>query len=137
MTLRRALPIANLVACALFVVLREPADLSAADKDRLEGGMSFTSGIVGTLACRTLYSWSAWHGGEALGVKILEVMNAPALAATAAAHVIGEMTVARTISACRWSWVLAGAFLPVASIQWWLLGFVVERGWQRLGDRSR
>jgi hypothetical protein len=127
---------ANLVACALFVVLREPADLSAADADRRTGGMSFTSGIAGTLACRTLYSWSEWHGGEATGVKMLEVLNAPALGVTAVAHVVGEMTVARTMSACRWSWALTAVFLLIASIQWWLVGFVVERGWRRLG-RSR
>jgi hypothetical protein len=33
------------------------------------------SGILGMLACRTLHSWSEWHGGEALGVKVLEAAN--------------------------------------------------------------
>jgi hypothetical protein len=127
----------NAVMCALFVLLREPADLSATDEVRQSGGMSFTSGIIGTVACRTLYSWSEFHGGEAAGVKILEVANAPALAVTAAAHVIGEFSLARTMSACRWSWLLAGVFLTLASIQWWLLGVVIDRAWRRPEDVKR
>jgi hypothetical protein len=75
---RRILPIANAIGCLLFVVLREPtprAYLAELDEVHRTGGVLLNSGILGMLACRTLHSWSEWHGGEALGVKVLEAAN--------------------------------------------------------------
>jgi hypothetical protein len=82
---RWTLVLGNLAACALFVILRPPAspdyiaDVAAA---RAESVFVINSGISGMVACRLLYPWSQWHGGEALGVKVLEVANAPAVAVT-------------------------------------------------------
>jgi hypothetical protein len=140
MSYRRLLPAANLIACVLFVVLRAPAPaeyLAEVDDARRAGGIFINSGIVGTLACRMLHSWSSWHGGEALGVKILEVANLPALVVTAGAHVLGEVTVARVMSACGWSWLLAGVFMLVASVQWWLVGLALDHRRRRSQQRSR
>jgi hypothetical protein len=131
----RLLPAANVIACVLFVLLRAPASieyLDEVDGARRSGGLFVNSGIVGTLACRTLHSWSVWHGGEALGVKILEAANLPALGVTAGAALLGEFSVARLMSACRWSWLLAGVFVLVASAQWWLLGLALDRGLRRV-----
>lgn len=80
-----------------------------------------------------LYPWSDWHGGEALGVKILEVANLPALIVTGTVHVAGMVVGAtRLVPACGWSWILAGGFLAVASAQWWLVGLLVDRLRDRL-----
>jgi hypothetical protein len=137
MRLRRVLPIANALACVLFVVLREPAPaayLAEVDEARRNGGMFFNSAITGTLACRNLYPWSEWHGGEALGVKILEIANLPALILTAIAHLLGEVLgIARLMLACQWSWILAVGFVLVASAQWWLVGTAVDRLKARFG----
>jgi hypothetical protein len=46
MRLQRLLPIANAIACALFVLLREPATaeyLAQSDQARRSGGVIFTS----------------------------------------------------------------------------------------------
>lgn len=139
MSYRRLLPAVNLIACVLFVVLREPASthyLAEVDDARRAGGMFINSGIVGTLACRMLQFWSNWHGGEALGVKILEVVNLSALVVTAGAHILGEITVAHLMSARRWSWLLAGVFLLVASAQWWLLGLALDHRLRRSREFS-
>ena len=137
MRLRRVLPIANVLACVLFVVLREPAPaayLAEVDEARSSGGAFLTSAITGTLACRNLYPWSEWHGGEALGVKILEITNLPALIATAIAHLLGEVFgIARLMSACQWSWILAVGFVLVSSAQWWLVGTALDRLIARFG----
>lgn len=130
MRFQTILPLGNLISCALFVLLRPPAPaeyLREVDQARATGSIFENSAIVGTPACRNLYSWSEFHGGEALGVKILEVMNIPALAVTAVADLIGELGIARLTTACRWSWVLAGVFLVIASTQWWLLGARLDR----------
>lgn len=124
----------NAVACALFVIVRGPAAstyLAEVDDARHTGGIVLISGIDGTLACRYLYSWSDWHGGEALGVKILEVVNAPALVVTAICSFVGEVGAARAFSACIWSWLLAGVFIVAASVQWWLLGILIGSCFQR------
>jgi hypothetical protein len=136
MRLRRLLPIANALACMLFVVLREPAAayLAEVDEARRNGGVFFNSAITGTLACRNLYPWSEWHGGEALGVKLLEIANLPALISTAIADLLVEVFgVARLMSACQWSWILAAGFVLVASTQWWLLGKALDRLVARFG----
>jgi hypothetical protein len=139
MMFKKILPAANIVACSLFLLLRAPAPieyLTEVDEARQRGAVVRVGGIVGTLACRNLYSWSEWHGGEALGVKVLEVINLPALVSTAAVGLIGEFGLARTSSACRWSWLLAGVFVLIASAQWWLLGFVIDRHRRRLSQKT-
>lgn len=141
MRFQRLLPAANLISCALFVLLRERAPagyLAEVDEARLSGGMFLNSAITGTLACRNLYPWSEWHGGESLGVKILEVANLPAVISTAIMHLVAEVIgVARLMPACQWSWVLAGGFLLVASTQWWLLGKALDRARARFDKLAR
>jgi hypothetical protein len=128
---RRTLPIANLVACLLFVVLREatPAwHLQEIERARQLGGVVIYDSVWGTLACRTLYSWSTFHGGEDIGVAALEVLNLPSLVLTVIGSVIGEGSgLARLTSACGWSWLLAGVFIVTASAQWWLVGTGFDR----------
>jgi hypothetical protein len=81
------------------------------------------------LACRALHSWSEWHGGEALGVKVLEAANVFALIPVAVTSTIWELTgLARKFSACGWSWVLACSFLIAASVQWFVLGAAIDAG---------
>ena len=93
---------------------------------------NLVSGIDGMLACRNLYSWSDWHGGEAIGVKMLEVANLPALMATVIVSIVASR-LGSTISACGWSWVLAGVFLVFASAQWWPLGRAIDKRRKRAG----
>jgi hypothetical protein len=126
-TLPWVLLVANAAACALFL-LREPAPqeyLAEVDAARRNGGMYLVSGIDGTLACRQIYSWSEWHGGETLGVKVLEVANLPALVVTGVVAFVGELGVARVLTACTWSWLLAAVFIAAASLQWWIVGVLI------------
>ena len=136
--LRWVLLLANLAACLLFVALRPPAppdyisDVAAA---RATGGIILGDVVIGMVACRPLYPWDEWHGGEAPGVKALEVANAPATAVAVGVSVMGELGPARLFSACGWSWLLAGVFVVASSLQWWLVGsaaaYVVRRIWPR------
>jgi hypothetical protein len=142
MTLNRLFPLANASACLLFVLLREPAplqNLALIDNARWNGGLYNMDQTIGTVACRELNSWSEWHGGEASGVKILEVINLPAFALTGIADAVGEPSIGRRVSICRWSWVLAAVFLVAASVQWWLLGTWLDLGlrWFRNRRGSR
>ena len=132
---RWTLVLGNLAACALFVMLRPPAspdyiaDVAAA---RAESAFVINSGISGMVACRLLYPWSRWHGGEALGVKVLEVANAPAVAVTVAGALVGELGLARQFSVCGWSWLLAGVFVTTSSVQWWMVGAAAEHVMRRI-----
>lgn len=141
---RWLLPALNLTGCALFVMLRPPVPaeyLAEVDAVRRTGGLVINSSVSGMVACRQLYPWDEWHGGEAAGVKLLEVVNAPAVAVTVGTTVLaGETGLARRLSACAWSWVLATVFAVTASAQWWLAGIAIDairhqrrRGW-RAGD---
>jgi hypothetical protein len=136
-----------LIGCVLFVLLREPAHpdfLAAVDAARSPcvtrgwaGGVYSVSGIDGTLACRILRSWSEWHGGEALGVKVLETVNLPALIVTVIVHIASEVLgIARRFSACGWSWVLGFLFAALSTAQWLLVGWLIDRGWTRLRRRA-
>ena len=85
-------------------------------------------------------SWSEFHGGETIGVKALEIVNLPALAATVLAEIAGAAGLARLTSACTWSWFLAGLFLFVSSAQWWLIGGAIDLRIRRVrtdSDRPR
>ena len=142
---RGLLPAVNLAGCALFVALR-PADTCrttspTSDEVRRTGGFVINSSVSGMVACRQLYPWDEWHGGEGAGVKILEVANAPAVAMTVGTMVLaGETGLARRLSACAWSWVLAGVFAVTASAQWWLTGIAIDavrhRRRDAAGDRA-
>ena len=82
---RWVLVLANLVGCARFGALRPPAPppyIAEVAAARADGGIYLNSEITGMVACRLLHSWSEWHGGEALGVKVLEVAKAPAAVLT-------------------------------------------------------
>jgi hypothetical protein len=131
---------AHLAGCVLFVLLREPVHplyLAEVDKARQDGGMYLTSGIDGTIACRNLYSWSEWHGGEALGVKVLEVANLPVLVFSVFAGAAGDISgIGRGMSACNWSWVVAFLFVALSTGQWLLVGWLIEQAWSRLRRRA-
>jgi hypothetical protein len=133
---RRILPIANVVACLLFVLLREPASsayLAEVDDARQRGGFVLDDAVWGTLACRTLHAWSPYHAGEELGVAALEVLNLPSLMATGITGFFADaFGVARMTSACRWSWMLAAVFMALASAQWWYIGRAIDRRGGRL-----
>ncbi len=45
---------------------------------------------------------------------------------------LGEIGLARRLSACAWSWVLAAVFAVTASAQWWLIGTAVDAVRRRL-----
>jgi hypothetical protein len=154
MTFKRLLPLANAGACLLFVLLREPAppdylakvehaghggDISevSGGVSEVRGGIYEVSGLAGTIACRNLYAWSEWHGGEALGVKILEAINLPAVVFTAVESVLGEVELSKTMSACRWSWVLGAVFLVASTLQWWILGTWLDLGLRRFRNRGK
>jgi hypothetical protein len=138
MLFRRTLPIANLAACLLFVLLREPDSwyLAELDRARQEGSVFMDDGVWGTLACRTLNNWGPVHGGEAIGVAALEVLNLPSLFLTGIAGLFGDVFGgARITSACRWSWLLAGVFIVLASTQWWFVGRALDRRRGRINIR--
>jgi hypothetical protein len=119
----------NAVACVFFVVVREPPApeyLAEWESAHRTGGIFLNSAVDGMVACRPLYSWSDWHGGEALWVKSLEVANMPALALAGVFGAAGELGVARMFPICTWSWILGGVFLVAASVQWWLAGVVID-----------
>ena len=132
--LRRTLPIANVIACVLFVLLREPAPasyLEEADRERVRGSMFVDDGVWGTLACRNLNNWGLIHGGEAIGVAALEVLNLPSLLVTGTVGLFVD--VAGLVPTCRRSWLLAAVFVAVASAQWWWVGSTIDmRGRQLL-----
>ena len=126
--LRRTLPIVNLIACALFVWIREPASsyFQEVDRARQQGSSISYDDIWGTLACRPLNNWGPTHGGEAIGVAALEVLNLPSLVLTGFVGVFAEVFSASTSSACRQSWLLAGVFMVFASAQWWYVGRAID-----------
>lgn len=132
---RWLLPAINLAGCLLFIVLRPPVPaeyLAEEDAVRRTGGFVINSSVSGMVACRQLYPWDEWHGGEAVGVTLLEVVNAPAVAMTVGTSLVGEIGSARRLSACTWSWILAAVFAVAASAQWWLIGVAVDAAWHRL-----
>jgi hypothetical protein len=118
----------------LFVLVREPAPawyLEESDQARLRGSTIADDGVWGTLACRNLNNWGPIHGGEAIGVAMLEVLNLPSLLVTGTVGLFVD--VAGLVPTCRWSWLLAAVFVAVASVQWWWIGSTIDtRGRQLL-----
>ena len=115
----------------MFVALREPPAapyLAEMDAARQSGGILIDDSIWGMLACRTLGNWGPIHGGESLGVAVLEVLNLPSLLLTAfAAIFVDVFGASRITSACAWSWLVAGVFMMLASAQWWMIGHAIDR----------
>jgi hypothetical protein len=103
---------------------------------RAEGAVILNSAISGMVACRLLHPRDEWHGGEAFGVKVLEVANAPAAALALLVAVLGKLGLAREFSVCAWSWLVAGVFAATASVQWWMIGAAVEHLWRRIRHRT-
>jgi len=129
-----ALPIANVIACVLFVLLRQPAPawyLDESDQARLRGSTILDDGVWGTVACRNLNNWGPIHGGEAIGVAMLEVLNLPSLLVTGIVGLFVD--VGGLVPTCRWSWPLAAVFVVAASVRWWWVGATIDtRGHQLL-----
>ena len=86
----------HLVACALFLVLREPGItfLEERQRERQESGYFFmmSSDPYMFIAERPLYQWSAWHGGEDPWVKFLEIANLPSLILSIVINTHGQLT---------------------------------------------
>jgi hypothetical protein len=119
----------NYAAFGLFIILRPPAVelLDKLDREWQEGAFSITSGQPYTyVADRPLYSWSAFHGGERLAVKLMEIANLPGLAVAGALTPSISMTIGASIYHGR-SWVRAWLFLALASLQWIGIGVLLER----------
>jgi hypothetical protein len=125
----------HLVACGLFLLFRTPVPAewqATLDRERAEArtrtgmSMSMTDAYLGHVACRQLRSWSTWHGGgEALGVKALEVLNLPAAVPTViTAALVDDSLLHYRLSFCRSSWLDAGIFLFFSSIQWLVVGLL-------------
>jgi hypothetical protein len=134
--MRRALILApcvlNLIACAVFLIVRPPMTELLEERDAAlrNGSISVNSADPFMfIAERPLREWNEWHGGEARWVKVIEVLNAPSLAAMRA---LGDrwsrFARARDIGSLRGdSWVMAWTYLVLSSVQWLLIGAVIAR----------
>jgi hypothetical protein len=126
------LPTFNLIACLLFVMTIEtayPEYLAYLDAARQRpGGDGDWSDIWGMLACRQLNNWGPIHGGEYLGVMVVEVVNLLPLFAAGLAHglFVGS-DLLRRVPACEWSWWLAAVFVLLSTTQWVLIGLRLDR----------
>ena len=137
------LPVFNLIACLLFVLATEPAwsqylaDLDAA-RSR-PGGDADYSDIWGTLACRQLNNWGPIHGGERLGVIVMEVVNLAPLIGTGLGDgfAFASDSFRARVSACEWSWWLGAVFLLLSTVQWVLVGLVLDRRFKACQPSSR
>jgi hypothetical protein len=127
---------AHFVACALFLLLRAPIPLEwQQDLDRERASSRMRSGIslpitdayMGHIACRTLGSWSAWHGGESPAVKALEVVNLPAALATAlASSFLDHVVLHYRLSFAQESWLIAVIFLVLSTAEWLVVGLACD-----------
>jgi hypothetical protein len=129
-----ALCLLNWFMFAYFMAVRPAgiSDESQLDIARTTGGaivFRSSSEPINYIAERPLYSWNAWHGGELLFVKILEILNMPALVlAHVAARLSSVVFGASLISVSFESWLRAWIFLVLASVQWWVTGrFITSR----------
>jgi hypothetical protein len=132
--MRRALIFApfvvNLIACAAFLVARAPATALIEDRERTQqlGSLAVSSSDPYMLiAERPLRQWNAWHGDEVIWVKIVEVLDGPALIVT---KKIGDRWAAirafsGTATYRRESWFRAYVFVIASSVQWLLLGLLI------------
>lgn len=118
----------HLVACAFFLVLRQPGitHLAERERERKESGYFFLSSAdpYMFIAERPLNNWSPWHGGEDTWVKLLEIANLPSLVLTA---IFGGIAIEayRSTGSGDFStdtWLRAYVFLAFSIVQWWLVG---------------
>ena len=121
----------NALAYTMFMLTRPPATALIEERERAEraGGMAMSSADPYMLiAERPLKQWNEWHGGEDAWVKLLEVLNGPAVMVAkmvgdrwARDHALSGMPTAR-----RESWIRAYAFATVACLQWLLIGLLTD-----------
>ena len=140
-SLRFILPVLNALAWCAFLLLRPSVptpelrlrDLKEA-QERLEPGVSIemSSGApYGLLACRTLYNWSEWHGGESPWVKALMVVNLPALIATAIPALVFGLLARGVVPIAVRSWLYFVLFLGFSSFMWFGVGVMLRSAWSR------
>src|SRR5947207_770139 len=124
--------IINCIACMVFLLVRPPASSLIEDRESAQavGALSLSSADPYMLiAERPLRQWNTWHGGESTWVKIIEVLNGPAV--IAAKHFGDEWAGNHAFSGIptyrRESWVRAYVFVIASSLQWLLVGMLISR----------
>ncbi len=120
----------NVIACAVFIVARPPATGLIDNRERTQqvGTLTISSGDpYMVIAERPLRQWNVWHGGESLSVKVLEVLNGPAVIAAKrfGDEWAGDHAFSGTPTYRRESWIRAYVFAITSSLQWLLVGIVI------------
>jgi hypothetical protein len=124
-TVRGALVLANLVAWFCVVGLREPMPARYFDDQDTPGIQLNSAAPIVVVAGRPLRSWNRFHGGETLGVKVVEVVNlVPFIAALI---VDGQASVFLPTRSLVRSHIVFGVLLVLTSLQWSLVGSVVAK----------
>ena len=131
--------IANWVAFAAFLAIRTPSVDARAESEFVAGGMTFeptASGHpVAYIAARPLYTWNSWHGGESVIIKVIELVNLPALvSAIYLAPRVTRILFPNSGSYYLQSWVCAWMVVVFSCLQWFALSFLVHR--LRLAPRT-
>jgi hypothetical protein len=129
----------NLIVCAVFLTVRAPATALIEEREHAQQLGAFTlssSDPYMLIAERPLRQWNEWHGGEATWVKVIEVLDGPALIAT---KTIGDRWAANhafsgTPSYRHESWTRAYVFVVASSVQWLLIGALIARLSRRRGN---
>ena len=127
-----ALCAASWIAFACFAIARESYIENEGDLDVGDSMNAYYSGKPLThIAGRPLYAWRSWHGGEAFAVKMLELLNLPSLGlAHLAAEPVAAALFRSSVSYYLVSWVRAWLFVAAATVQWFLIGMLID-GWRR------
>jgi hypothetical protein len=116
--------LANWIAFAIFIAMREPATarLRAEDAAYARGIEPVESAdLIGDIAMRPLFAWT----GERAWVKVVETANFPAL--MLAAFTSDRLCAALRIVPSRESWMLAWFFLALSALQWTAIGSLMSR----------
>jgi hypothetical protein len=133
----------NLAGCVAFLLVRAPGIPFIEERERMRrspGDIFLISGDAYTfIANRPLRSWNTWHGGEELWVRTIEVLNFPSvLIAKVAGDTWSIYASSRAIgSFVGDSWVRAGVYLVISSLQWVLIGAFVVPAMTRRGAGHR
>ena len=99
------------------------------------GQFYFTSADpMAVIAERPLWSWSVFHGGEVLPVKVLEVLNLPALVVTVIFNAFAGSS--SVIGPQRASYMTFGVLLLGSTVQWYLVGVALQGLRRRFGSRA-
>ena len=110
----------NAVAWCLFLLIRAPLSHEYFSKrdPQLNGGMWVLSSgdPVLVIAERPLFSWSKFHGGEHVAVKLLEAAN---LMPLVGAVVVSILLHGGSISLVAQSYVVLVVLLALSTLQWW------------------